>query len=291
MKTNPTERSILLTLLYSAIFEYPLTLEEITFRQIKTSINSFSQSQIRYSLDNLTRVVRVGKYWSLDLPRAKEMVEQRLQREVWSKKRWLEVDEVIKTLHQIPTISEVYITGSLAVNNIRSPFDDIDILIVTHNNRLWLSRFIVIFLTMLKGKYRLHDTEGRDSWCFNLWMDRSNIQLSKKRQNLYSSFEIIQAKQVIGERNSLLGENSWVVNYLPIVKIPDKSRLTKNERKSVRNICLSVINYFAFLLQRGYMAGRLTRESVKLHSAFFHPRNTQLFVRRKFAHLRQQYKV
>src|SRR3989344_7841829 len=116
------------TLSYFARFNYPLTPEELWFWQHGSS---FSKLKIKKFLTT-----------SYQLPTTNFQI--RNQREAFSQKKWLIAQKVADQLKAIPFIEAIFVTGSLAMNNCPR-YDDIDFMIVTTPNTLWLTRLLVIF--------------------------------------------------------------------------------------------------------------------------------------------------
>lgn len=271
------------------MFQFPLRLDEIFSRQVKINGMSFTRQHIVRAVKKAREIKEKDGFFYLHQNFSSQIVTQRKQREYWSSIKWrTEVQLLKKILENIPTIQEAYITGSLAVQNVHSLHDDIDVLIVARQNTLWLTRMLVIFFTAIIGKYRLHDTEGRNSWCFNLWLEPSSLTLPKGRRNLYTAYEIFQAKQIVGYNNSLLSRNVWITNFLTV----DSSIFSRSEVEHKNtSFLITIINKLCYQFQFLYMATRRTSETVSLDRAFFHPQNAQVFVRKQFSFLRKKYQL
>ena len=91
--------------------------------------------------------------------------------------------------------------------------DDIDLMIITAANRLWLTRLLaslLLFPWLRRGR-KIHNRV-----CLNLWLDESALALTQR--NLYIAHEICQAKPVF-ERNKtyqkFIAANLWYKKFLP----------------------------------------------------------------------------
>jgi hypothetical protein len=102
----------------------------------------------------------------------------------------------------------VSITGSLAVNNPRDGRDDIDYLIVTQPNRLWLCRALIIALV----RYGLRRGV---TLCPNYILSENVLYFEE--ENLYAAREIVQMVPIYGRAFYLAMRqvNSWIADYLP----------------------------------------------------------------------------
>ena len=130
---SPLPPSLRKTLDYFAKYNYPLTADELWFWQHGTRISKF---KIRNLNSNFKSQI---SNWQL-----------RRQREKFSQVKWKIAKKVGESLRIFPTIAAVYVTGALAMNNCPKD-DDIDIMIITSPNTLWVTRF---FVNLFLWRYR-----------------------------------------------------------------------------------------------------------------------------------------
>jgi len=279
--------AVLLTIAYVDQFNFPLTEEEISRRLIKVSL---SKDQLR---ENLVWLREIGliesrhQFWKLNFGSADW--KTRPNREKISQKKWHEVEDIVRAVGWIPWIKGIAVTGSLAVNNV-TPDGDIDLMIVVASRRLWLSRILVSLSTLWAGKRRTWYGNEKDSWCFNLWLDDQHLKLPQYKRNLYSAYEVCQAKWVLDKaeiKKTFYKTNSWVEDFLPHYFFNNyKNSSAISEFKS--NKCrpapvlrfigrkfLDLLNLLIFIPQYCYMYPHMSREKVSLDSAYFHPRSTK----------------
>jgi hypothetical protein len=102
----------------------------------------------------------------------------------------------------------VSITGSLAMNNVSDPQDDIDLLIVTARNRVWLARGLVILVVHLARRFGLE-------LCPNYLMAEHQLELGEP--SLFAAHELAQLLPLYGLEiyHRLLQSNAWMADYLP----------------------------------------------------------------------------
>jgi hypothetical protein len=102
----------------------------------------------------------------------------------------------------------VSITGSLAMNNVSSPHDDIDLLIVATENRVWLARGLAILIVHLARRYGVE-------LCPNYVIAEHRLGLGEP--SLYSAHEMAQLIPISGLDMyfRLLERNAWSAGYLP----------------------------------------------------------------------------
>lgn len=252
------------TLAYFAKYDYPLTASELWFWQHGSS---FSKLKIKKLIEKL----EIGN-WKL-----------RKQREVYSQKKWLIAKRVGNQLKLFPTISAVFVTGALAMNNC-PPDDDIDLMIVTSPNTLWITRFFVNIFLWSTRRFP-GQTSAPNKICPNLWLDTNHLHITP--HDIYRAHEILQAKVLwdhAGIHGQFLRSNSWVKSYLPMayqetiknLKFKIYNLLAKRD-KVVSNFklqILNLVNTFFFIVQYLYMLPKMTSERIGLSFAFFHPSKT-----------------
>lgn len=274
------QKQIIITLSYTDQFDFPLTAIEIFTRLITNNLN-ITQSNVNQSLDSLVNsnfLIKSDFYYLLS-NKSKNM---RFKRNKYSEAKWLEADEFVKIAKKTPWIKGILITGSLAVNNAKKN-DDIDFMIVLTKNRLWLTRLLLIIFASIKGKRRSWSREEKNSWCFNLFIDETELKLDKKLRSIYGAYEVAQAVWLYnrdGVKEKFFLQNNWVKNFIPRYYILQKNNevlytSTHNYYIPVISNIIDILNYIAFKAQYLYMKPHMTREKVALNYAFFHPRNTK----------------
>ncbi len=282
------------TLVYFDKYDYPLTLDELRYWNSPISPSSVPPltAKPRTESEKLRGgkekgvIYKNGYYF---LPGRSRLVKLRHQREKFSKAKWLIAKKVGESLKKFPTISAVFVTGALAMNNCPKD-DDIDLMIITYPNTLWITRlFVNLYLWRLRrfpGQ-----TSAPDKICPNLWLDTNNLVLHT--HNIYTAHEILQAKCIFDRgsvHHQFLTQNSWVKKYLPnaylsLLKLPSptakpRAREILGEGLRVRYWLWS-LNLLFFAAQYAYMLPKMTTEKVSLHSAFFHPTVINLDKKRK----------
>ncbi|MCG2691804.1 hypothetical protein L6272_03160, partial [Microgenomates group bacterium] len=117
---SPIKLAVLRTTTYASIFNYHLSFEEL-YRYL---ISSKPVSKTKLKPYFIAKPQPVNRFSQLKWRRAKQSA---------------------KLLSFIPWIKLVAATGALAMSNCRKD-DDIDLMIITAENRLWLTRLLVSFL-------------------------------------------------------------------------------------------------------------------------------------------------
>lgn len=261
---------VLHTLAYADIFDYPLKKSEVWRWLI--SPTSLSLPKIQVILKDLTAdktLETSGGYYFF--PGREKIVKTREKREKQAQKKLEIAQNTADKLKRLPWIKMVGITGALAMDNADED-DDIDLMIITSPNRLWLTRLLIILLSPILGIQRRKpkDQEVKNKICFNLFLDENHLKISP--ENLFSAHEVCQVKPILNKDQTyerFLFENRWVKKFLPnAIKINNsKSQVIYHSR------FFDLTEKLVFRIQYLYMKPKITQERISFHQAFFHPRD------------------
>lgn len=191
------------TLAYADIFDYPLTAAELQRWQITGDNQDWP-------------VAKTGKFFHL--PGRARLVNLRRQRQRFSQLKWRFARQAARRLQLIPWIKLICVTGALAMNNSQKN-DDVDLMIVTAKDRLWLTRLKAV---VLLGPLLRRGNKINNRVCLNLWLDETSLALPKTQRNLYTAHEVVQAQPVFERDNAydkFISANLWYKKYLPNWKI------------------------------------------------------------------------
>ena len=200
------EQAIVNTVAYVDAFDYPLTTAEIHRYLIRLSLSPERLSEVlRFSNLVPRRLRRWGDYYML--PGRERIMSTRRERQMVAERIWPEAIRYGQLISRLPFVRMVAVTGSLAVNNV-GPHEDIDYLIVTANDRLWLCRAFVILIVRWAARRGLEI-------CPNYFLTERSLELTT--QNLYTAHELTQMVPLSGLPiyNSLRRLNAWTQEYLP----------------------------------------------------------------------------
>ncbi|HNQ16509.1 MAG TPA: hypothetical protein PKJ26_00315 [Candidatus Woesebacteria bacterium] len=283
-----------LVLAYSAVFEFPLSAEEVFRRLWRFAGESLpTLAQINTSLQELFSlgvIARKGDWWYLlGQPQASA------NRQQWTKNSQIKLQQatpIISFLTKLPWVVGVAITGSVAVNSAK-PNDDIDFMVVTEPNRLWLTRLLTLIVAMKHGKRRSFAKEEPNSWCFNLWLSTNSLAVPPERRSLYTAYEVCQVRWVFNRDKVIEGfltQNSWVREIIPNFYCWCEQRAREQKRSPfsfelgpniiivVFGSILTMVDWCLSVFQRFYMKHHQTNEVVDYHKAYFHPRDSRAMI-------------
>jgi hypothetical protein len=296
------KHAILSTLSYHSRFSYPLTLDELhRFLIINRPVSS---NEVKSELAKLVKkeiIIENRGFYHLsnspNYPNFPNLPNIRLKRRESSLPKIQIARRVAKLIGLLPWVKLVCLTGALAMEN-SDPDDDIDLMIVTSLNSLWLARPIIILLVSSffkrrkpirkgptlparpaggprQGRTLLDSTTSfANEICLNLWLDASALAMPPHRRNLRIAHELAQMQPLINKNQTyerMISVNSWskkfLANFWKGVSLPYGKETPYNKT----NRLLNLMNLFFFNLQFAYMRPKITSEEVTLHAAFFHP--------------------
>jgi hypothetical protein len=289
MKNSSLENNILSTLDYFSQFDYPLTREEVWYW---AHYYSGGFNDVYAKLEKLVKIrllKKRGKFYSIT--KSSISSPSREQRMGISQTKLIKLNPVINFLQKIPTINAIYVTGSLSMQN-ANVNDDIDLMVITQANTLWITRIVVVVLLITKklrrsSSIRDHSSiEVSDKICDNLYLDMKNLRIKKSsslRRNLYLAHEILQAKSVYDRSDvhaKFIESNSWISALIPnaykevSTAASKKKQVLKKSNNvyiSIKNLIFSSVNLICMAVQFIYMKPKIGQERIGLGYAFFHP--------------------
>lgn len=264
--------SIIATLAYHDIFDYPLKLPEIHEFLIGKHVSS---KDTEFALTSLIKAKKVqqrsGFYY---LKGRSKIYALRKSREKHSRGKLKIAALYGKFLRSIPTIRLLAVSGALAMENSHTK-DDIDFVIITAKNSLWTTRFLANIL-LLPVKRTPSSKTVSNRACLNLFLDETGLRINN--HNIYQAHELCQMK-IIWDKgktySKLIKSNQWVTKFLPNWQ-PDFSQEIVKKPVNFRNP--KKIESFLKSVQLSYMRKRVTTEKIGDRQLFFHPKDTENFV-------------
>lgn len=196
--------SILRTLLYFDIFQYPLTREEI---------GRFSPAPLSKgwedSLEDLCRrqhVYRVENFYLLH-PNPL-LVVRRKAGNLLSARKLKSAVRICKGIQMIPFVRAVLLSGSISKGYMDEQ-GDIDYFIITAPGRLWIVR------AMLAGIRRLFFLNSHKYLCTNFFVDEHHLEIREK--NIFTAVETATLLPMTGASavERFQNANQWCKEFLP----------------------------------------------------------------------------
>ncbi len=271
-----SKESILKTLLYSDIFDYPLRSEEI-WKFLISGNKEDKQSFLKYlNLKNNFFDCKNNLYF---INGRAALVKKRQEKEKHSFKKIKLAKKIIQKLSLIPTVYFIGISGALAMKN-SDKDDDIDLFVITARDSVWTTRLMMVIMLNFMRVYRKRNEENvSNKICLNMFVDDSALAFPKDRIDLYTAHEITQIlpifnKDMIYEK--LINSNIWIKDFLPNA-FSQKSIIPFVSKTSFFNkvinylLRIPIIEFITRNIQFRYMKKHITRETISNNFLAFHP--------------------
>jgi hypothetical protein len=205
-ETTSLTRAILNTIVYADIFDYPLTSAQI--HRYLTGMRAAPESVFK-QLEALGRqpgvLISIGEYYLLS--GRENIVDIRKQREQTAARLWPLALRYGRMIAALPFVRMLAVTGSLAMNN-AGERGDIDFMIVTANDRVWLCRLLVLGVVRLAAWQKVN-------LCPNYLISERALGISPR--NLYAAHEFTQMVPLAGldTYHEMRRLNPWFKSFLP----------------------------------------------------------------------------
>ena len=204
------EHAIVRTVLYAAVFDYPLTLAQLRHGLIESSQ---TPTEILKTCTWSPHVLAaVEQRDGLFFPAGRShLVEERRAREHRSRAFLERHRAVISIICALPYVRMVALSGSIAHMNLEAD-GDLDLFIVTKGSRVWSVTVAVIVLAKLMRR--------RKTVCANFVVaDRT---LALEQQDLFAASQVVHLKPLTGHTvfARFLDANPFVSLYYPNFRAP-----------------------------------------------------------------------
>ena len=217
---TPLRRSIIRTLAYYDIFSYPLTADEIYYN---LGDNHTSPEEIKRELENLISInVVYHKGEFFQLTNNDNFIHRRKTGNKLAEKRLKTARRVSGFISRFPFIRGILLSGSISKGFMEED-SDIDYFVITHPNRVWFSRLIL----MLFKKIFLFNS--KKIFCINYFIDSENLEIEEK--NIFTATELVTLLPTFGRDiyEELYKNNIWVRQYFP--NFPKRETVDVLDRK------------------------------------------------------------
>lgn len=167
------KNSILKTIQFFDIFDYPLKAEEIQ-RYLYQRPKALHIKEVKGTLAGMSEIVTLKEYYLLK--GREEIIRTREGREFRSEQYWNKVKFYGLHMRRVPFIKMIAVCNNLSYHN-ASEKSDIDLLIVTTPGRLWTARILLTLLLQFFGVRRHGDKiAGRFCLSFFITTERLNFE-------------------------------------------------------------------------------------------------------------------
>ncbi len=268
---DSNKKAVFKTLLYSDIFDYPLTEKEVFFflHDKKLSVQT-----VRQTLESLSSIVTKDGYSVL--AGREVLLTLRKKREQVSKRKKELALRVSTLLFLFPSVYTIGVSGGVSMENAEKD-DDIDLFVITAKGTLWTTRlFMLLFLQVLGKRRRREERNVNNTICLNMFLDEEHLSFTEARKDIYTAHEIVQLLPFYDRNETykrFLNKNDWVYRLLPnarhIYRQPKTRTFSRFDYIILRLFVL--FEPVTRVLQRWYLSQHQTTEEVSRGVAAFHP--------------------
>lgn len=228
---NEVDRSILRTIIYFDLFDFPLTSWEI-YKYLLNSQKTSYQS-VCNSLHNIKHLVNQDQGFYFLKNRA-EIINNRKKNYLLAEKKNIITLKNARLLTKLPFIKAIYICNNLAYAN-SSENSDIDFFIITDKNKIWTARFFgALLMKILKRRPQKNSTKDKICLSFFCAEDNLNFQKITYPNDIYFYYWLAQLKPVYDPHNlqeKIFEKNQWLKKILPnfLMTKTDQQNLLLNQ--------------------------------------------------------------
>jgi len=226
-------KSIIKTLAYYDIFNYPLTKEEI---YIYSNINGDTKTSVLEELEVLVSsgiIYNNDKFYSIN--HNLHLTPKRIEGNKRAIKKMNTAKLFSKLISHFPYVRGVLLSGSISKGYMDEKAD-IDYFIITAPNRLWITRILLVFFKkmFLLNSYKF--------FCINYFISTTELEIEEK--NIYTAIELATLIPMYGADiyNDLYEENQWIKAYVPNYPKRDVSNLPSFNKKIIQKVIESLLN-------------------------------------------------
>lgn len=244
------DRSILWTVVYFDIFDYPLTSFEIYKWLYSPNISSnqtaimllrpqqHNFSSIKQELGKLTADKKIeakdGFYF---LPGRANIVWQRKLSFQISKRKIGRAKILAKIFAVLPYLRGIFLCNKVA-QDIANEDSDIDLFIITEKNRIWTVRFLTTFLLKILG-LRPSPKKTKDTFCLSFYVSQDSLSLepyllpaSEGLPDIHYIYWLSAFFSLYdgGASKDFAQANNWIKKYLPNLELTAASSFSFSSR-------------------------------------------------------------
>jgi len=276
--------SVIKTLSYSDVFDYPLSFSEIYY--FLESSKPLSPSDLKRTLAYMSArrkgiLENASGYYAFS--GKKELITKRIQGDDIAQTKVVLGKKIARILMTIPSVLFIGISGGVAGGGATGD-DDIDLFVITRSGTLYITRFLLLLVLEFVGKRRKRgQINAKDSICLNMLIDESSLLFKSPRQDLYIAREIAQIIPLFDRNDTyaaFLRANSWTRNLLPYAG--GKPGLVSLSYHNVLNLGLVLLEPLSRIVQVWKMSKHSEGEIIEPTVLAFHPNDQKKWILKEY---------
>ncbi|MBN2096076.1 hypothetical protein JW752_01615 [Candidatus Peregrinibacteria bacterium] len=214
------QKSILQTIAFFDLFDFPLTAEEIKEYLYKYD-KAVHIKEIKGTLEEMEEVEKIHDYYVLK-GRGK-LVDVRKTRKFIAEKFWGRTRQYGQYMVRVPFVRMVAVCNNLAYDN-PTELSDIDLFIVIEKGRMWLARFIITLILQFHG-VRRHGDKIAGRFCLSFFVAPEKMDMEPlllKPDDPYMAYWTRLLTPIYGKKayQQFIEDNQWLSEKYGL-KFPD----------------------------------------------------------------------
>lgn len=211
----PVETSVIKTLAYFDLFDYPLSLAEL--HRYLWQAPSVTQGELESIVGAMAQIEQTDGWYSLK--GRSNIVSSRAERYLEANRKYKKRFNIIRLLTYLPHVQAIFIVNSLAIQNARID-SDIDLLIISSPGKIWSARFFTTMIAKLLG-IRPNSEFKKDTVCLSFYMDKTALKMNNLSQNPEDVYEMYWLRQLVPVYDPgalwkhIDDANQWMKQILP----------------------------------------------------------------------------
>jgi predicted nucleotidyltransferase len=290
IKSASLRKSVIRTLAYYDIFSYPLTASEV-YHNLRE--NHTTADEVRKVLEVLCtdKIIFKNNEFYL-LTNDEKYIHRRKEGNKLAEKRLKTAHRVSSLISRFPFVRGILLSGSISKGFMEED-SDIDYFVVTHPNRVWFSRLL---LMLFKKIFLLN---SKKIFCINYFVDSETLEIQEK--NIFTATELVTLLPTFGTDvyNELYEKNIWIKQYYPNFPKRETDNVINRRNGFFKSLiekllgnklgdkfddfAMSLFNKFYKIRYKNYnredfkLAFKFSKKESKHHPKFFQKRALQEF--------------
>lgn len=209
MNRDKLKNSVIKTLLYYDLFNYPLKVEEVYSFLGTNSITPQDVLTTLHTLVGQRQVFQHGDFFSLQNDEAN--IIRRVKGNQCAERHADLAYKQARLISRFPFVRGVMASGSFSKGYMDEK-SDLDFFIVTSPGRLWIARTLIV---MFK---RIFYFNSHKYFCCNYFIDTNHLEIEEK--NLFTATELATLVPLYGANvyENLIADNPWILGFFPNYK-------------------------------------------------------------------------
>lgn len=254
---NDGHLAILKSIIYSNIFDYPLTYDELYHFVMEKKLTKDQFNSLLFKDLIPTYITTTNNFFTL--VNREKIIQKRKSKMGFSEEKWKQAYTMSYILSHFPFIRMICVTGSLIFNNLKNKDDDIDFFIVIERNHLWKTRLFIYTFVRFMALFNIEI-------CPNYIISDRNLELNDR--NFYSARELKQMIPIYGQEvfENIIYANKWVDDYYPNAKNwkQGKFKLITHKRSLIKNFLERILSMRFFSIVETFEMNRQIKRLQKI---------------------------